>query len=146
MKRTIYAAMLLAAMSAGAHAETTVTWNWGDWVAQNSSLFAETVAWLALAVLGLAMKALPAKVVQIIQTWQVEQVLRPAITSAINKTAGAAQGKALSFNVANDVIGKAVQYVLDNAPGWLITWVGGEAGIRDKIIARIEVEPGAAIK
>ena len=146
MKKTIYAAMLLAAMSAGAHAETTVTWNWGDWLAANSNTFAETAAWLVLALLGLAMKALLAKVVEIIKTWQVEQMLSKAIVAAINKTAGASQGKALSFTVANDVIGSAVQFVLDNAPEWLIKWLGGETGIRDRVIARIEVEPGAAIK
>lgn len=146
MKKTIYAVMLLAAMATGAQAETTVTWNWGDWLATNSALFAETAAWVVLALVGLALKALPAKVVDIIKVWQVDQVLSRAVIAAINKTAGASQGKSLSFTVANDVVGHAVQYVLDNAPEWLIKWVGGEAGIKDKILARIEVDKEVAIK
>jgi hypothetical protein len=137
------AAMLAAA--APAHAET-VSVPWGDWVASILGLGSDNLLLLVTAFLAFIVRQLPSRIVAILQTWQVEQVLARAIVAGINRTAGAAQGKALSVEIANKVVAEAVQYVVNNAPAWLVKWVGGAEGIRDKVISRITVVEGGEIR
>ncbi|BCH12092.1 hypothetical protein MesoLj131c_63500 [Mesorhizobium sp. 131-3-5] len=51
----------------------------------------------------------------------------------------------LKVDVANEVTAKSLQYVIDHAPGRLVTWMGGVSSIEEKIIARLSVEPASAV-
>jgi hypothetical protein len=100
---------------------------------------------LGVAVLWLIRK-LPAQLGGVLMTLRADQLLEKAISYAINAVAGATKDKPLSINVGNEVVAKAVQYVVDNGPGWMVTWLGGKDAIRQKVIARITVDPAAAFK
>lgn len=147
MKKSIILLALVATAAAvtPAHAET-VSVPWGDWVASVLTIGSDNLLLLVAAFLAFIVRQLPSRIVAILQTWQVEQILARAIVAGINKTAGAAQGKAMTVEIANEVIAKAVQYVVDNGPSWLIKWVGGEEGIRDKVIARLPVVEEGKVK
>jgi hypothetical protein len=122
-------------------AASTVAVPIGDWIGKSSgiigSLLGVLVIWL--------FRQLPAGIVQILRTMQVEQLLDKAITYGINAVAGASKDKVLTVNVGNAVIAQAAQYAIDHAPGWLIGWLGGETAIRQMIIARLNLEPVATI-
>jgi predicted lipid-binding transport protein (Tim44 family) len=137
-------AVVLVLQPAGAFAQeaaTTVAVPIGDWIGKASgvigSLLGGLVIWL--------FRQLPAGIVQILRTMQVEQLLDKAITYGINAVAGASKDKVLTVNVGNAVVAQAAQYAIDHAPGWLIGWLGGEAAIRQMIIARLNLEPVATI-
>lgn len=136
-------AALAAATGVANAAEVTVPW--GDWVASLLTVGNDNLLIIVMAFLAFIVRQLPSAVVDIINTWKVDQLLGKAIVAAVNKTAGAAQGEALKVDIANDVVAKAVQYALDNGPAWLIKWIGGVDGVKDKIIARINVEKGGAV-
>lgn len=89
---------------------------------------------------------LPKQLADFLKTMRVEQLLQKAISYGINAVAGATKDKPLSINVGSEVLENAIQYVVDNGPGWLIKWAGGEAGIREKIIARMNLDAQAALK
>ncbi len=82
---------------------------------------------------------------QKLRTEAAEQLLAYAISFGFNATAGAVRGKAVSVNVGNEVVARALAYAIANGPAWLLKWLGGEAGIRDKILARLTVPEDAAI-
>jgi hypothetical protein len=133
---------MASAMAQALDANDIVTIPWGDWLSNTAS----TLTMLAVALVGWGLRQLPAHILAIVRTAQVDQLLLKAIDYAINRTAGAAKGRELKVTVANDVLAEAIRYVLANAPGWLIAWIGGEQGVRDKIIARLDVEADAALK
>lgn len=115
---------------------------WGLWISQG----AETLIWILGVAIAWGMRQLPARVVAFLQTAQVEQLLNRAIDFAVHKTAGAVKGEALSFQVANQVLETALEYVLAYAPAWLIKWLDGSVGIRDRLIARIPVQKDVSLK
>lgn len=51
--------------------------------------------------------------------------------------------KTLDVDVGNKVLAQALQYAVDNAPGWLQTWAGGPEGLAKKIWARLNLGDGA---
>lgn len=124
-------------------AETTsVSIPAGSWIEQ-AGIFIGPV--LAAAVLWLVRK-LPEQIASILIAARVDQLLQKAIDYAINSVAGAAKDKALSVDVGSAVVAQAVQYAIDHGPGWLIGWMGGADMIREKIIARLNVDEAAALK
>jgi len=122
-------------------ATETVTIPYGTWIEHS----AQVVATLILAAVGWLMRKLPASVVDILKTMKAEQLLAKAVDYGINAVSGATKGKSLSVNVGNAVVANAVQYVVDNAPGWLVKWLGGPEAIAAKIIARLNLEETAAV-
>lgn len=116
---------------------TTVVVPYGTWLDQVLAAIQSSLAIIITAVIAWAFRNFPKAVVDILRTLQAEQMLMRAAEYGINATRGAVKGKSLDIDVGNEVIAKAVQYAINNAPGWLITWLGGESAIRDKIIARI---------
>lgn len=132
----------VAQTAAPSAVDTVVNIPWGDWLYNGATTF---IALLTAAV-AWGLRLLPARILAVIQTAQVDQILFKAIDYAINKTAGASKGKTMNIDVGNEVLEKALQFVVDNAPKWLISWSGGEAGIREKIIARLDLDANAAIK
>lgn len=106
---------------------------------------------LALALSGAiawALRQLPGAVLAFLRTMQVEQMLDRAISYGINQVKGATKGKVLTVEVGNAVTAMALNYVVKHGPKWVLNWLGGEDGIRDRIIARLDLvaDAGKAVK
>lgn len=133
-------AILPVAAFAQDAATPAVTVQWGDWAA-NALLLVLTVAVGSVGtVLTWGLRFLPAALRAFITQnliKQVEQLLTRALQHAINAVAEELRGKAFTIDVKNRLIALALQFALDNAPAKLIEWMGGEAGIRQKIEARL---------
>lgn len=139
MKALIWVAAVLAVTSP-THAET-VAIPYGDMV--TSAL--PFMGWLLTFVAAYALRHLPAVVVSILRTAQVEQMIPRAIDFGINAVAGAVKDKVLTAEIGNAVIAQALNYIVKWAPKALITWMGGEDGIRAKIIARLDLHPDVSV-
>lgn len=112
---------------------------WGDMLASSAS----TLVTLAATVLAFALARLPASILAMVKTWQVDQLLERSITYGINMVAGAAKGQALTVPVANRVIETALEYAVENGSSAIIHWMGGTNVIEKKIIARLTLVPEA---
>lgn len=112
---------------------------WGDMLAS----LASTLVTLAASVLALALARLPASILAMVKTWQVDQLLERSIGYGINMVAGAAKGQELTVPVANKVIEAAVEYAVTNGSTALIKWMGGKEVIEEKVIARLTLVPEA---
>lgn len=120
---------------------------WGDWL---SELLKAMLAIAGAAVLWL-LRRLPSHVVDFLDMLsgmagqgRANELLEKALGYGINTTAGAVRGKALPVKVGNEVLERALEYALRHAP-MLVEKIGGVAGVREKIIARLELEPDAAL-
>lgn len=131
-----FAAPALAQQVAG---DGQVVVPWGDWLAASAS----TLVTLAASVLAFALARLPASMLAMVKTWQVDQLLERSIGYGINMVAGAAKGQALTVPVANKVIEAAVEYAVTNGSAALIAWMGGKDVIEQKVIARLDLVPSA---
>ena len=80
-----------------------------------------------------------------VRTEIAEQWLGRAIDGAYNAVDGATRDRLLTVELGNAVLARALQDMIDNAPAWLVTWLGGEAGIRRAILRRLDLEAKAAI-
>lgn len=138
---TLLVLLILIPLQAMAQEAGTIVVPVGSW-AQHLS---EVVGPVLLAVLMWLMRKLPASVVDILKTMKAEQLLTRAVDYGVNAVAGAAKDKVLSVHVGNAVVAQSVQYVIDNAPGWLVRWLGGQEAIAAKIIARLNVEESASV-
>lgn len=74
---------------------------------------------------------------------QGEQLLERAVEYGINATKNATKGQKLDINVGSAVIANAAEYA--TASGWkfLVDWLGGLEGIKQKVFARVDLEPNA---
>lgn len=122
-------------------APTAVQVPLGAWI----EAIAPTVYALILAVATYAMRALPASVVGVLRTMRAEQLLQRAIDYGVNTTAAAAKDKVITIPVANAVVAKALQYAVDNGAPAVVSWMGGSERIRDKLIARLQIQPFDAV-
>ncbi|TGN89431.1 hypothetical protein EOW77_0003650 [Bradyrhizobium yuanmingense] len=118
---------------------TKVTWALGATVSQ----WADAFEAIAVAAVAFLLRKIPGQFGGILMTMHVDQVLNKAIDYAINMVKGATKDKELSLDVGNEVLAKALQYVLDHAPTWLQSWMGGPEQIAQKIIARLNLAPDA---
>jgi hypothetical protein len=126
---------------AQATSETTkVTWAYGAAIGQ----YASAIGSIAFALLMFAMRQLPAQVYSVLVAARADQILRKAVDYGVNAVAGATRDKTLNVDVGNAVLAHAVQYVLDNAPGWLQSWMGGPDQIVKKIFARLDLDAAAS--
>lgn len=144
MKTATLAALALVIYPAWALAQattTTISVPIGETVQQLGAFIGPLLATLAL----IMVRKLPKQVGDILVGMKVEQVLQRAIDFAINTVVNATKDKPLTVDVGNAVVANALQYVIDHAPGWLISWMGGTDLIREKIIARLNVEAKAAL-
>lgn len=99
---------------------------------------------LAAAALWLIRK-LPAQIAAVLMTMRVDQLLEKAISYGINAVVGATKDRPLTVDVGNAVVKQALQYVVDHAPTYLVSWMGGAEAIRQMIIARLEVQASASL-
>ena len=118
---------------------TKVSWAYGATIAQAG----QAVAWLLLSVGMFLLRKLPANIVALFGNVRVELLLKNAINYGVNAVAGATKDKTLQVDVGNKVLAQALQYAVDNAPGWLQSWAGGPEGLAKKIWGRLNLEPGA---
>jgi hypothetical protein len=121
--------------------DTTIEIPVGEWITAAGG----AIGPLIVLVVGWLIRQLPGQFAAVLSTMRVDQLLDKAISYGINATAGAMKGKALSVDVGSEVLENALQYVVDNGPKMLIKWMGGEAGIREKIIARLELDETASV-
>lgn len=119
---------------------TKVTWAYGAIIQQ----WAGAVSTLIMVAIAFALRQLPAQVYAILVSMRAEQLLQKALDYATNMVENATAGKSLSVDVHNEVLKQALQYVLDNAPGWLTSWLGGPDQIATKLIARMNIAPDVA--
>ncbi len=72
-----------------------------------------------------------------------DELLELAIRYGVNTTQGAVRGKSLSLKVGNEVLERAFEYALRHAPS-LVGKIGGLVQLREKIIARLDIEAADA--
>lgn len=137
-----YALLAAAMISPAFAADTAVTVPWGDWIASAASHSAEILVMIGLWML----RRLPGQVVAVLQMVRADQLLERAVDYGINAVAGAARGRSLTVDVGSEVAAQALRYAIDNGPGWLVSWMGGEEGVRQKIIARLELVSDASMQ
>ncbi|WP_022722860.1 hypothetical protein [Rhodopseudomonas sp. B29] len=106
-----------------------------DWLPFVASGLAALVAW--------GFRQLPGNVAAILGNGRVELLLNNAIGYGLNAVAGATKGKTLDVAVGNKVLAEALQYAIDNAPAWLLSWAGGPEGLAKKIWGRLDLAPEA---
>lgn len=109
----------------------------GDFATFALPIIAAAVAW--------ALRKLPANLQAILKTMQAEQLIGMAINYGLNAVAGAEKGKVLNVNTGNSVANEALSYVLAHGAGSLIDWLGGEAAVQQKIIARLSLGSDAQV-
>lgn len=122
--------------------DTHVSLPVGDWLTALGEWIAPLVGIAALWLI----RKLPAQIAGILMTMRADQLLEKAVAYALNAVQGAAKGKSLDFSTGSKVADEALQYVVTNAPGWLISWLGGPDAIRQKIVARIDVAPEVSLR
>ena len=129
-------------------ADGTVVVPWGDWISSsltvaNSIPIASLVfGWIGIVAVKLG---LPTYLVNLLRTSLTEQLLQRGIDYALNTVAGAAKDKKLEVKVANPVLETAAEYAISNGMAVLVRWLGGEDGIKQKIIARLNLSPDAQV-
>ena len=153
MNVVIFIAILVGAIAsagmalADTAASTVVSVPWGGWISAGiEQIILPILATVLFGLLTWTAKFLPASLrayADSKNTAAVEQLLQKAITFGLNKVEGAAAGQALSIPIGSAVLAQSAQYAIDHGPAWLLQWMGGEDGIRQKILARLPIEPGA---
>lgn len=117
---------------------TSVTLDWAS-LLSTALQFAVPVI---LAVIAYLANRIGGPAASVLKTQLVEQLLSRAIDYAVN-TLTAYKGKPLTVDLHNAVVATAVQYVVDHGAPWLVEWMGGAAGIQQKIVARFN--PAAVV-
>ncbi|CAN5482179.1 hypothetical protein BH10PSE7_BH10PSE7_15630 [soil metagenome] len=131
------------AFAQGAPPNTVVTWQWGDWLAQ--VFVASMPAILPVVLTGIALvfswlgRKLPGQAVAVLKMMRIEQLMNRLAIRAINATPGAVKGRALEFDVGNQVLAKITRDAIEEASKGLIADMGGAAGIRAKALGRIDI-------
>lgn len=120
---------------------------WGDWLSEALKALLALAGALALWLL----RRLPSTMVSALDMFagmmgqgRANELLEKAVAYGVNVTAGAVKGKTLKVEVGNEVMERALEYALRHAPQ-LVAKLGGIAVIREKIIARLDLDENAAI-
>jgi hypothetical protein len=124
-----------------------IVWSWGDWLAD---ALQGLLTFAGLAALYL-MRRLPKVFIDALDAFggmmgqgRADALIEKAIGFGINTTAGAVRGKTLTVKVGNQVMERALEYAVRHAPK-LAEKIGGIAGVREKIIARLELDADAEL-
>lgn len=125
--------VVLAASTFALAQDTTAVLPYGDWF----GLAAHTIQFgLGLAIVW-GFRHLPAGAVGYVRMLLSEQLLKRAADYGVNVVARMAAGRSLTVDLHDERIARAVRYVIDHGPAWLVKQLGGEDAIREKIVARI---------
>lgn len=159
MRAHILVAATMTLVSSAAYADAdTVAVPVGNLVAQGLAILQPLVLSLVGATVTWLMAKLGPDVAKALHAAHVDQVISRAIDAGFALVDGAEKGKVLEIQVANKVIRKAAQYLLDEAPD-LFKEVGDNLG--PMLVARLsaagalpasasaanlELDPEAALK
>jgi hypothetical protein len=120
---------------------------WGAWLGE---LISGAFALLMAALLWM-LRRLPASAVAALNMLaglfgqnRVDALLERAVQYGINATKGAVKDRVLTVNVGNEVLERAFEYAVRHAPA-LVAKFGGLQALREKIIARLNLEADAAV-
>jgi hypothetical protein len=132
--------LLLAIATSPAWAAETIAIPAGDWLA----VVAEWAGPILGALVLWGVRQLPGEVVAFLRVIRFEQLVDRSIDAAVQATAGAARGRTLSVDIGSKVLAEATKIVIASAPK-LVRWAAGgdEDLLRRKILARLDLEPGA---
>lgn len=125
-----------------------VTVPYGEWVASAATALQPVVT---LALTGIASYVLAAYLPPWLKALggtaaqeRVNQVLSKAVDSAIARTQGAVKGQAVTIPIASEILGKAVQYAIDQAPALIKAATDGKLNnLYNMVLARM-AEAGVA--
>ncbi len=143
-KLALAAGLGLALVAGSALADTaapqtaTVAVPWGDWLAA----VAPTLGAVIVGLITWALRQLPAQAAGVLTAMRVDQLLARAVDYGVNTTQGAVRGRTLDVATGNAVLAAALRYAVEQAPT-IVAMAGGEALVRDKLIARLDVGEGA---
>lgn len=127
------------AIAADAAAGSKVSIPIGDWATAILDVLNDLVLPLVVVVVGWAMRVLPSSIAAYLKMMQVDQLLARAVGYGISAVRGAVAGKELTADVGNEVLAEAIRYALAHAPA-LVEWAGGADALREKIVARLNLE------
>lgn len=130
---------------------TVVAVPYGDWINAASAtiekiaelLVSGLVIWLSARVAPLLPTAIQAGVNSFMIN-QLNKLIIQYVDAAINATAGAEKGKVLSVDVGNRVLATAVNNLLAEVPGWLVSWFG-QSAIINRIAAALHLDSNAIL-
>ena len=137
------AGIVLALAPLQALAAETVSIPVGDWIVALAGWAMPLVGTVLMGVVGWAVAKLPPAFGGVANMLLTEQILKRATDFAQNAVAGAAQGKAISFQVGNAVVAEALRYAANHAPEWFAK-IDADL-LRQKIIARLNLAPDAKV-
>lgn len=126
--------------------DNTWTIPYGSMISGGAEVISSVLLMLGSAVILYASKFLPGIAGVVYRNFlmkQAEQLLERSVEYGINATKEATKGKKLDINVGHEVIAKAAEYAVEGGWKFLIEWLGGLEGIKQKIFARLDLEPNA---
>jgi parvulin-like peptidyl-prolyl isomerase len=126
--------------------DNTWTIPYGSMISGGAEVISSVLLMIGSAILVYASKFLPPLAAVVYRNFlmkQGEQLLARAIEYGINATKDATKDKTLDINVGSQVIANAAEYA--TASGWkhLVDWLGGYEGLKQKVYARLDLEPNA---
>lgn len=120
---------------------------WGDWLGGVLNYFYAAIVafvlWLFRKLPKVAVDALNA-VAGLMGQDRADKLLERAVAYGINTTAGAVKGKKLDIRTGNEVLERAFEYAIRHARS-LVGTLGGAIQIREKIVARLDLDENAVI-
>lgn len=119
--------------------DTTVVVPVGNWISEAASSLSQVIGAIALAAFAFLLRSVPKGIGDVIRTFQVEQIIQRGVDYGINAVKGATKDKELTINVGHAVLAEALQYIIDQAPAWLVSWVGGPEALKKMILARLNL-------
>lgn len=143
------AALLVAATAAPlafaqAASDTTVQIPVGTYVSAITDFISQIALPLVTVMLGWAARMLPKAVSDYLAMLRLEQLLTRAVGYGLAAVSNAAEGKVLDVNVGNKVVATALSYAIEHAPS-VVAWAGGSNKLKEKIIARLNVDKYASV-
>lgn len=109
-----------------------------------AALVRNTLLSVLLALWAVAKNKLPAPIIWAIKAYGEQKLIEQAVAFGINAVPGAKKNEPLTFEVGSPVLGHALQWVIDNVPGLVVKFMGGEDAIKAKIFAALHLEPDAS--
>lgn len=120
---------------------------WGQWL---SDLIGAAFAIIFAGVLW-AVRRMPENIVNMVDAiaramgqGSMNELLEKAVSYGINVTQGAVRDQTLSLKVGNQVLERAAEYAMRAAPE-LVAKYGGLGPLRERIIARLQLDADAGI-
>lgn len=143
----LFLALASAPAAAEAVSDGKVVAPWGEWVGALAGWAGVVVVagggWL-LRKLPTAARIAAEGVARVAFAASVDQLLERAVSYGVNAVSGAAKGKALTIDVGNRVVERAADYALQHAPK-IVAQIGGMTRLREKLIARLDLDEAAAV-